>query len=174
MGMVGDALKSAVSNSYDAVFKFRAELGKGLIVEESSIPVYAIRALGAPRAVNIRNTDNQEIILEVVQARQFKNIALLLDMDSAAVRPVIQKAVRELNDLYTLKRSFYVAIGITNKKNGEIAEAYVLRDKFASLSGSHLPTADTIEGTWPIFLKFKAPELMHGLGNIYKHGLQKV
>lgn len=174
MGMVSDALNNALANSYDAVFKFRAELGKGLVVEESSIPIYGITALGTPSGVNIRDTDNQEILLKLLQARQFKNIVLLLDMDSAAVRPTIAKAVRELSDLYSLKRNFYAAIGITNKKNGEIAEAYVLRDKAASLSGSPLPTSDTIAGTFPIFLNFKTPELMHGVGNIYKHGFQKV
>jgi hypothetical protein len=168
MGTIGEAFKAAFELSYRGQFRFSAELGKGLAIGESGIPIEFLDVFGSGRGLDLGSTDDQAIAIKLAQARQFRNVNIWFNFSGE-----VQKAVLELMDLQDMKKPFFVSIAVQKDIKLKRAELYVLRDNQATLHLPPIPISDENFKVrmYRLELTLKAPELLHA-----GHGLslQKV
>lgn len=149
------------ANSYKANFRFNAEVGKGLFVGDSFIPVSSYSTSSLTRPVFVDSTDDQSILLGLISARKFKHIHVNIQATDDT-----QSAILRLHELRFLEIPFLASLGVQRNVFGKRAELYILRDKAAKL----VRTGNIGDGKSPalgftITLGLTSPELLHGVGD---------
>lgn len=169
MGIGSSAIQTASGTLFTGQFRFVAELGKGLNIGEMGITIEYF-SVKAGRGVDLPATDDQAIMLKLVEAQRFGNINIFFSLAGVG-----HKAGLELSELYELRSPFFVSIAIQKKINGNKAGIYVLRDNQATLQSSPFPLSDMNMSKIQLFminLILPSAELRQGAGDGLQ--LQKV
>ena len=137
MGIGNSAVQIASGTLFTGQFRFVAELGKGLSVGEMGITIEYFSVKGSFRGVELPATDDQAVMLKLIEAQRFKNINIFFPLSGVGF-----KAGLELSEIFELRSPFFVSIAIHKKINGNKAGIYVLRDNQATLLSSPFPISD--------------------------------
>jgi hypothetical protein len=162
MGIGSDAIKQASGPLYTGQFRFVADLGKDMSVGEMGITIEHFGVTGSFRGVDLPATDEQAIMLKLVEAKKFRGIDIFFTLTGVG-----HKAGLELSEIYELKSDFFISIAVQKNINGSRAGIYVLRDDRASLRSSPFPVTDvkfTRVQYFMIRLILPSAELSQGVG----------
>jgi hypothetical protein len=162
MGTIGDALISAAktANTYEANFRFSAELAKGLAVGDSFLPVKEFAGGPMSKGVYLQDTEDQSILLAITAVRTYKFLRVILWNSSEGYEP----AIAALQQLRLRNVPIFVSLGVQRNALGKRAELFILRDNAAKILDIE-PFDDY--GGWKnhkVRLELSSPELLHGVG----------